>query len=42
VKVKVGPIVLLYKGTGTFTEHDEQDPACGAQAAAKTRAATAP
>lgn len=24
MKVKVGPIVLLYKGTGTFTEHDEQ------------------
>jgi carbon monoxide dehydrogenase subunit G len=24
VKVKVGPITLLYKGTGTFTEHDEQ------------------
>jgi carbon monoxide dehydrogenase subunit G len=24
VKVKVGPITLLYKGTGEFTEHDEQ------------------
>jgi carbon monoxide dehydrogenase subunit G len=24
VKVKVGPITLLYKGTGTFTEQDEQ------------------
>jgi carbon monoxide dehydrogenase subunit G len=24
VKVKVGPITLLYKGTGTFTETDEQ------------------
>jgi carbon monoxide dehydrogenase subunit G len=24
IKVKVGPISLLYKGTGTFTEHDEQ------------------
>jgi carbon monoxide dehydrogenase subunit G len=24
VKVKVGPIMLLYKGTGTFTEADEQ------------------
>jgi carbon monoxide dehydrogenase subunit G len=24
MKVKVGPIVLLYKGSGTFTEHDEQ------------------
>jgi uncharacterized protein len=24
MKVKLGPIVLLYKGTGTFTEHDEQ------------------
>jgi carbon monoxide dehydrogenase subunit G len=24
VKVKVGPITLLYKGTGAFTEHDEQ------------------
>jgi carbon monoxide dehydrogenase subunit G len=24
MKVKVGPIVLLYKGTGAFTEHDEQ------------------
>jgi carbon monoxide dehydrogenase subunit G len=24
MKVKVGPVVLLYKGTGTFTEHDEQ------------------
>lgn len=24
VKVKVGPIMLLYKGTGTFTETDEQ------------------
>jgi uncharacterized protein len=24
VKVKVGPITLLYKGSGTFTEHDEQ------------------
>jgi uncharacterized protein len=24
VKVKVGPITLLYKGTGTFTEKDEQ------------------
>jgi uncharacterized protein len=24
MKVKVGPIVLLYKGTGTFTERDEQ------------------
>ena len=24
MKVKVGPVVLLYKGTGTFTEHDAQ------------------
>jgi uncharacterized protein len=24
VKVKVGPITLLYKGTGTFSEQDEQ------------------
>jgi carbon monoxide dehydrogenase subunit G len=24
VKVRVGPITLLYKGTGTFTEQDEQ------------------
>ena len=24
VKIKVGPITLLYKGTGTFTEQDEQ------------------
>jgi uncharacterized protein len=24
VKVRVGPITLLYKGTGEFTEHDEQ------------------
>lgn len=24
VKIKVGPIMLLYKGTGTFTETDEQ------------------
>jgi carbon monoxide dehydrogenase subunit G len=24
VKVKVGPITLLYKGTGTFTERDEK------------------
>ena len=24
IKVKIGPISLLYKGTGTFTEHDEQ------------------
>jgi carbon monoxide dehydrogenase subunit G len=24
VKIKVGPITLLYKGTGTFTETDEQ------------------
>lgn len=24
MKVKVGPITLQYKGTGTFTEHDEQ------------------
>ena len=24
MKVKLGPVVLLYKGTGTFTERDEQ------------------
>ena len=24
MKIKVGPITLLYKGTGTFTEQDEQ------------------
>ena len=35
VKVKVGPIVLLYKGTGTFTEHDEQARRAVLKAAAK-------
>ena len=35
VKVKVGPIALLYKGTGTFTEHDEQARRAVLKAAAK-------
>ena len=35
VKVKVGPITLLYKGTGTFTEHDEQARRAVLKAAAK-------
>ncbi|MDT5302154.1 MAG: uncharacterized protein QOG79_5396 [Mycobacterium sp.] len=35
VKVKVGPIVLLYKGTGTLTEHDEQARRAVLKAAAK-------
>ncbi|MBB5164158.1 carbon monoxide dehydrogenase subunit G [Mycobacterium sp. AZCC_0083] len=35
VKVKVGPIVLLYKGTGRFTEHDEQARRAVLKAAAK-------
>jgi hypothetical protein len=33
--VKVGPIVLLYKGTGTFAEHDEQARRAVLKAAAK-------
>ena len=35
MKVKVGPIVLLYKGTGTFTERDEQGRRAVLKAAAK-------
>jgi carbon monoxide dehydrogenase subunit G len=35
MKVKVGPIVLLYKGTGTFTERDEQARRAVLKAAAK-------
>jgi carbon monoxide dehydrogenase subunit G len=35
VKVKVGPITLLYKGTGTFTEQDEQARRAVLKAAAK-------
>ena len=35
VKVKIGPIALLYKGTGTFTEHDEQARRAVLKAAAK-------
>jgi carbon monoxide dehydrogenase subunit G len=35
VKIKVGPITLLYKGTGTFTEHDEQARRAVLKAAAK-------
>jgi uncharacterized protein len=35
MKVKVGPIVLLYKGTGTFTERDEQARRTVLKAAAK-------
>jgi carbon monoxide dehydrogenase subunit G len=35
VKVKVGPITLLYKGTGTFTDRDEQARRAVLQAAAK-------
>jgi carbon monoxide dehydrogenase subunit G len=35
VKVKVGPITLLYKGTGTFTETDEQTRRAVLKASAK-------
>jgi carbon monoxide dehydrogenase subunit G len=35
VKVKVGPITLLYRGTGTFTEDDEQARRAVLKAAAK-------
>ena len=35
VKVKVGPVTLLYKGTGTFTEQDEQARRAVLKAAAK-------
>jgi carbon monoxide dehydrogenase subunit G len=35
MKVKLGPIVLLYKGTGTFTERDEQARRAVLKAAAK-------
>jgi carbon monoxide dehydrogenase subunit G len=35
VKVKVGPITLLYKGTGEFTEKDEQARRAVLKAAAK-------
>jgi len=35
IKVKVGPISLLYKGTGTFSEHDEQARRAVLKAAAK-------
>ena len=35
MKVKLGPIVLLYKGTGTFTERDEQSRRAVLKAAAK-------
>jgi carbon monoxide dehydrogenase subunit G len=35
MKVKVGPIVLNYKGTGTFTERDEQARRAVLKAAAK-------
>jgi uncharacterized protein len=35
VKVKVGPITLLYKGTGEFTETDEQGRRAVLKAAAK-------
>jgi uncharacterized protein len=35
MKVKLGPVVLLYKGTGTFTERDEQARRAVLKAAAK-------